>query len=392
MAALTKRCLITESFSARIKPSRGRVWRRLLFLSVALLLAACSPNRTIEAVRVLQDIQAGHGPSALKETTPYPTRTSILFTVDGRQRQADLYSPGNAARAGVVLVPGLTPDGRDDRRLVAFAYTLARAQFEVVVPELSGMRSLQVTARDAEPIADAVRYLDERGVRPLGVAAVSFAVGPAVIALQEPAAEGKVDFFLGIGGYYDLAALITYVTTGFYRPSENESWRYRQPKAYGKWVFVLTNADRLADPGDRTRLSEMARRKLADADADVTDLAIGLGREGQSVYALITNGDPERVGTLIDDLPPGVRQEIERLDLRRRDLSRLDTDFLLIHDADDRTIPAAQSLALAAAVAPGRAKVYLVEGLDHAQVKTLGVGDVLTLLEAIYDYLRLRDE
>jgi pimeloyl-ACP methyl ester carboxylesterase len=393
MDALKKRPRFKNSTAFRVEPPPcGRVWRGLLLLA-AMLLAACSPNRTIEAVRVLQDIQAGNGASALKKATPHPTRASILFAVDGRQRQADLYSPGNAARAGVVLVPGLTPDGRDDRRLVAFAYTLARAQFEVVVPELSGMRSLQVTARDAEPIADAVRYLDERNhVRPLGVAAVSFAVGPAVIALKEPAAEGKVGFLLGIGGYYDLAALITYVTTGFYRPSENESWRYRQPKAYGKWVFVLTNADRLADPGDRARLSEMARRKLADADADVTDLVVALGPEGQSVHALITNGDPARVGTLIDDLPPGVREEIERLDLRRRDLSRLDTDFLLIHDADDRTIPAAQSRALAAAVAPGRAKVYLVEGLDHAQVKTLGVGDVLTLLEAIYEYLRLRDE
>ena len=250
MDALKKRPRFKNSTAFRSNLHAG-VWRGLLLLA-AMLLAACSPNRTIEAVRVLQDIQAGNGPSALKKATPHPTRASILFAVDGRQRQADLYSPGNAARAGVVLVPGLTPDGRDDRRLVAFAYTLARAQFEVVVPELSGMRSLQVTARDAEPIADAVRYLDEReDARPLGVAAVSFAVGPAVIALKEPAAEGKVDFLLGIGGYYDLAALITYVTTGFYRPSENESWRYRQPKAYGKWVFVLTNADRLADPGDR---------------------------------------------------------------------------------------------------------------------------------------------
>jgi pimeloyl-ACP methyl ester carboxylesterase len=358
-----------------------------------MLLAACSPSRTIEAVRVLQDIQAGNGPSTLKGVTPHPTRISILFAVDGRQRQADLYSPGNAARAGMVLVPGLTPEGRDDRRVIAFAQTLARARFEVVVPDLPGMRSLQVTARDAEPIADAVRYLDERGDgRPLGVAGVSFAVGPAVIALEEPAAEGKVDFFLGIGGYYDLAALITYVTTGFYRQHANEPWRYRQPKAYGKWVFVLTNADRLADPGDRATLSEMARRKLADPDADVTDLVIALGPEGESVYALVTNSDPEKVATLIDDLPPGIREEMERLDLRRRDLSRLNTDFFLIHDADDRTIPAVQSLAFADAVAPGHAKLYLVEGLDHAQVKRLGVGDVLTLVGAIYEYLRLRDE
>ena len=50
------------------------------------------------------------------------------------------------------------------------------------------------------------------------------------------------------------------------------------------------------------------------------------------MYALISNGDPDRVPALIADLPPDVRGEIERLDLRRRDLSRLDTDFLLIHD------------------------------------------------------------
>jgi pimeloyl-ACP methyl ester carboxylesterase len=392
MAALRKRCRIKNSYSARVEPSCGRVWRRLLFLAAAMLLAACSPNRTIEAVRVLQDIQAGNGPSALKKATPHPTRTSIVFAVDGRERQADLYSPGNA-RAGIVLVPGLTPDGRNDRRLVAFANTLARARFEVIVPDLPGMRSLQVTALDAEPIADAARYLDERGGgRPLGIAAVSFAVGPAVIALSEPGAEGRVDLFLSIGGYHDLPALITYVTTGFYRQREGEPWRFRQPKAYAKWVFVLTNADRLADPADRATLSEMARRKLADADADVTELAIALGPEGQSIYALITNGDPDRVVALIDDLPLGVREEIERLDLRRRDLSRLDTDFLLIHDADDRTIPAAQSLAFAAAIAPGHAKLYLVEGLDHAQVKTLGIADVLTLFGAIYEYLRLRDE
>ena len=87
---------------------------------------------------------------------------------------------------------------------------------------------------------------------------------------------------------------------------------------------------------------------------------------------MVINGDPERVAALLDNLPPGIRQEIERLDLRRRNLSRLDAEFLLIHDQDDRAVPATQSSAFAAALAPDRARLYLVEGLDHAQVKTLG--------------------
>jgi hypothetical protein len=359
----------------------------------AALLVACSPGRGMEAVLVLQDLEAGRGRRLLKETTPDPTRAAISFEIDGRKREADLYTPGDAARAGMVLVPGVTPQGRDDPQLIAFAETLARARFEVIVPDLPAMRSLQVTALDAVPIADATRFLDERGYgRPLGMAAVSFAVGPAIIALDQPEAAGRVDFFVAIGGYYDLEALITYITTGFYREQESGPWLYRPPKAYGKWVFVLTNSGRIADPDDRTTLFEMASRRLDDAGADVSDLVVRLGPQGRSVYALISNGDPDRVSELIADLPPEVRGEIERLDLERRNLAALDTDFLLIHDRDDRIIPASQSAALARAVARGRAQLYLVGGLDHAQVKTLGIGDALTLLQAVYECLRLRDE
>ncbi|MGE5442055.1 MAG: hypothetical protein ACM3Q0_03210, partial [Bacteroidota bacterium] len=186
--------------------SRRAHWR--FVATITALLAACSPGRGLEAVLVLQDIEAGHGRSLLAETTADPTRAAISFAIDGREREADLYAPGDVARAGMVLIPGLIPRGRGDPQVVAFAETLARARFEVVVPDLLGMRSLQVTALDAGPIADSARFLDEPGGgRPLGMAAVSFAVGPAIIALDEPAAAGRVDFFVGIGGYHDLEAL-----------------------------------------------------------------------------------------------------------------------------------------------------------------------------------------
>jgi pimeloyl-ACP methyl ester carboxylesterase len=252
---------------------------------------------------------------------------------------------------------------------------------------------MQVSAADAEPIADAARYLDERGGgRPLGMAAISFAVGPAIIALDEPPEAGGVDFFLGIGGYYDLEALITYVTTGFYREDGEADWRYQPPKRYGKWVFVLTNAGRIDELDDRATLLEMASRKLDDPDADLSGLEPALGPDGEAVYALVTNADPDRVPALMAALPPAVRDEAVALDLRQRDLSRLRVDFVLIHDRNDRIIPAAQSEALARALPPGRARVHVVGGLDHAQMDALGPGDALSLVEAIYTLLHYRDE
>lgn len=358
---------------------------------VGLLLggiaAACAPGRSLEAVRVLRDIEAGSRPSGLKETTPAPLRTFVRFGA-GDAREGDLYLPGEAAKAGLVLVPGLTPRGRDDARLVDFATTLARARFEVLVPDLPHLRALQVTADDAVPIADAARHLAGRlAERPLGIAAVSFAVGPAVLALGEPGV--RADFFLGIGGYWDLEALVTYVTTGFYR--HEGGWAFRPPKAYGKWVFVLSNAGRLGDAHDAALLTGMADRKLADKDADIADLAGALGSGGRAVYALVTNPDPERVPELLAALPPELGEEIGRLDLKRRDLAHIPVRFVLIHDRSDRIIPAEQSEALAASLNPGQASVYIAGGLDHAQVKNPGIGDALTLFEAVNTVLRLRD-
>ena len=105
---------------------------RALALAGVVVTAACSPARFLEASRVLADIDAGFAPSTLKETTPKPSRNPVAFSVDGRPRAGDLYIPGARAEAGLVLVPGITREGRDDPRLIAFANTLSRDRKSVV--------------------------------------------------------------------------------------------------------------------------------------------------------------------------------------------------------------------------------------------------------------------
>ena len=73
-----------------------------------------------------------------------------------------LYLSTQGTRAGIVLVPGVVPAGKDDRRLVALAQTLARLQFAVLVPDLRGLRRYQVRAQDVGEVADAFRYLASR--------------------------------------------------------------------------------------------------------------------------------------------------------------------------------------------------------------------------------------
>ena len=370
--------------------------RRLIPCFVALCalapVSACAPARLAEAARVLADIDAGAGPSALKAETPAPRRSPVRYQVQGRQHAGDLYEPGEAARAAMVLAPGVSPAGKDDPRLVAFAETLARARFRVLVPDLADLRELRISAGDGLALADATAHLEALtgGRGPLGITAISYAVGPAVAALFEAGVAERVDFLLAVGGYYDMEALITFFTTGHYREAPHAPWQQRRPNPYGKWVFVRSNAERLADAADRAGLRAMARRKLDDLGADVSDLAAGLGAEGRAVYAVLANRDPARVPALLAALPAAVRADMAALDPKGRDLKSLDVRFVLVHGRNDPIIPETESMALAAAAA--RAELFLVDSLDHVDPKPTGLVDRLVLLAAVYAVLALRDD
>ncbi|MEW5943346.1 MAG: alpha/beta hydrolase [Pseudomonadota bacterium] len=338
---------------------RGSAWAMLVCL---LLLAGCAPTRGYESLLALIDAGAGDGPSRLKTVTASPARTPVSYVIAGRLHRGDLYLPGTGApEAAIVLVPGAVPGGKDDPRLAAFAATLARVRFAVLVPDLPGFRDLRIQPTDARVVADAFAYLASRpelapGGR-AGIGAFSYAVGPAVLAALEEDIRDRVRFVLGVGGYHDLARAVSYFTTGWF---EHEGrWHYLKPDDYGRMVFAKSSLPHLP-PRDRVIVEQMVAIKLKDVAADISRLAPGLGPEGRAVYALLTNTDPGRVPQLTAALPPGLRADIAALSLHNKDIGRLRARLILVHGENDNLIPYPESIALAAAAPPGQARLFII--------------------------------
>ena len=373
-----------------VGPASGRIAIVLALLAV-LPLTACSPPRGIEAARVLADLsdtEAGHG------TEEFVVPIEVAFAPGSGVTAGDLYWP-DRADAALVLVPGVVPEGKDDPRLIALAQTLVRAGFAVLVPDIGNLRAQRVSPDDARGIASAIAYLDScgipRGLPSVGVMAISYAAGPAILAALRPETASQLRFLVAIGGYHDLEAVVTFFTTGFFRTEPDQPWQHRTPNAYGKWVFVAANAERLAEPGDRAALTEMAARKLRDLDAGVADLRQGLGPQGRAVVALLDNRDPDRAAVLIAGLPQEVRSDLTALDLARQDLSQLRVRVLLVHGRDDPIIPSTESQALAEAAPAGTATLYLVDSLTHVELSPAGLVDGFKLWRAIMWLLAERD-
>lgn len=356
-----------------MRPSRVVV--ALLILIAVLVVGGRTARPWVEAAVVLGRLVGGGAPAE---------HDAVAYTVAGRPHQGDLYAAEGGTGAGLVVVPGAAEQGKDDPRLVRFAATLAAAGFTVLIPDIPSQKALRVGPENVEDVADAVEWLAARQRR-VGVAAVSYAVGPAVLAALR---EGpKLAFLVGVGGYYDLTAVLGFFTTGWY--FENGRWQQRRPNAYGKWVFVRSNAARLWDSGDRTLLDLMAAERMADPRAPIDDLAERLTPTGRSIYALLANTRPEQVPALIDALPPMIRDDIRGLDLKGRDLSGLAAHLLLIHGRDDAIVPSGESRKLAAAVPSAR--LFIVDDLAHADWEPRKLSGMFQLLRAMRALLAERD-
>lgn len=361
---------------------------------LATYLMFGSPARHAEAVRMVAEIAAmgTRDPAAKPRKIAAVTRAPLSYEVHGRPYRGDIYRSGKTPLAGIILIPGAAAAGTDDPRLVEFAAMLASARFLVLVPELPGLRERKVRSGDIRAVTDAFTYLlslPELTVHGrAGIGAFSVAAGPAILAALDPDIRDRVQFMLVIGGYYDLPHVLTYMTTGYY-PRGNEQ-RYREPNQFAKWVFVLGAADLLQSAADRRIITAMVRRKEAEREARLDDLAERLGPEGRALYDFITNTDPTRASELIAQLPLRIHKEIAALNLAGRDLSGLRARFILVHGLGDGVIPYTESIALSEALRPGQAQVFIVRGFGHVETGA-GVLDAVHMWRAVNALLAERE-
>jgi pimeloyl-ACP methyl ester carboxylesterase len=243
-----------------------------------------------------------------------------------------------------------------------------------------------------------VRYLIRRraedGFGPIGLHAVSYSAGPAIIAATYPDIRAQIRFLVVIGGYYGIEDSIRYLTTGHYREPDDAAdapWRRRVPDSAMVWRFIRYNAEHAERPPDRVALAAVARIRLERPEADVSEFLRDLAPDARAIFDLADNRDPARVPALIDALPQRLREGLRGLDLSALDLSTLRARLILVHGRDDPVIPARESVRLAAALRPGQADVRLIDAITHASVGGFGILDGYRMWRAILSVLAARD-
>ncbi len=381
--------------------SRARTLRLFVaWLTLCTAVSGCARHDfgTSEAGLALEDLASGLGTSRLAAQRPRPLRESVSFLTGGEERAADLYRPPQGARAGIVLVPGVAAGGMRDMRVIAVANTLARLDFAVLVPDMPGVRRYRMRSSDVREVADAFGWLASRpALAPaghVGIAGFSYGVGPVLLAALQPETRERVKFVLAVGGYYSLHNVVSYLTTGHYRVDQPagpvaDTVAHLPPHPYAQAAFIRSNLDLLERPVDRGFFLGYADY-LTDSRVDqAAPVPPRLAPDAQAFYDLLSNHQPARVPALLDQLPPRMRSELQGINPAAHDLSRMRASVILLHGRSDNLIPYTESIALADALPAGQARLFLIDGLAHVDLKPQRQ-DVPQLLAAMQALLAQR--
>lgn len=276
---------------------------------------------------------------------PTPPRPHPV-AVDLHVRAALLRPPA------LVLVHGLSPEGKNDARLREAAGLLARSGWAVAVPTVDGLTALRLRPEDASAVSATVAALHDAGYHRVAVLGISLGAGPALLAAAEPEIAAGVSAVLALGGYASAVELLRYTLTGAY--------------------------DHGGVSG-RHRVQEATIAQFARANTELVDEA---GRR------LVENRDPASLDALVRALPQSTRDLLDALSPGRR-LGGLRAPLFLIHGRQDPAVPFTESLRLeAAARAAGRpVRAAIVGAVGHVEAdRRAGLADLLQLWATFYAF------
>ena len=291
-------------------------------------------------------LSAGERPMLSRVTTS-PVRSSLA--VSGAQ--VDRYVVAKRARATpLVLVHGMTPDGKDDPRLRQAAALLARSGFDVAVPTIPGLTAARLRPDDVRPVVATIAARPG----PTVMIGVSVGAGVAMLAAAQPEVRDRVTTIVSLGGYASALELIRFYLTGEYQFGRERGRATHDPELVRQFIE--------------------ANRELLDPTAE----RLVTARETVAISEALGSLSP-KLRTLLDALSP---ERVAR-DIRAR--------LILVHGRGDPAVPYTESLRLAAA-RPERTRVVLVGVVHHVEGEaTIGLRsarDLVALWSVVYALVR----
>jgi pimeloyl-ACP methyl ester carboxylesterase len=340
-------------------------------IGVALALTAIAPTlRAARSIAVLSELTGGPPPFAWIDDLRAPVREAeaMVALPTGPVRVRHFIPEGVRDAPGIMLLHGVHPRGIDEKRLRAFAHSVASAGVRVMTPELSELLAYRIDALTVQKIRLlAAAHAQFVGRESTGVIGISFAGGLALMAAAEQNSKAPIGFVVSVGSHHDLARLCRYYAGESVVGPHGERTDVA-PHPYGARVMIREHLDRFFAPADLP----LARRALDSYLHDQHRVA------QQQAEALSPAARPIMATLLEDATSPALAQLLERAAAAASDqlaqaspkghLAGLQVPVFLVHGQADPIIPSIETRWLASEVPPSTLRAMVITPLlRHAE-------------------------
>ena len=369
-------------------------WGRRLFLVLLGLAAVLVVFFTVTpqgragfntALFVLQVLDLGFKPQAW--FTKEPVRQEVSYPQASGFGLADIYRiPDGEKRAGVLIFLGANAAGRDDKDVVNLGNSLARSGFVTMFhwsPTMALRHNIEPT--EVENLVWAFQYLKSLDfVDQDRVGMGGFCVGAsfALVAAADPRIRDDVVFLNAFGPYFDARYLLLQLASRsrLYQ-GEAEPW---EPDQLTMRVFANELIESVQDSRGRQVLSRMFLEGQDVPDAELKDLP----PEVQRIRRLLEGTSLEEAEEIYQMLPAEFRADMESISPSAH-LDGLKARLMIMHDRDDRLVPAAESRRLAEALEErGNFRYTEVLAFEHVRPASGGgIGQLIKEAAKLYRHM-----
>lgn len=290
------------------------------------------------------------------------------FESYGRTIISDVYRPKNNKKySGMIVFAPLADEGRRNPLVVNFLKGLARLGYTVTAPFWPERGFGNIYLTDIDDFATSLKWfkkypyvLDEK----IGVVAVSYGAGPALISIKKHNLEKDIKFVALISGFIDLLETIKTLITKKFEYKKIKGILEPEPYAYD--VMLKTAASWSSDNKDKIFFTDISKnadgtnflKRLLKISPDISD-------DGNKIINWYQSSNdqeftdrysklPDRVHKYFNDLSPSYKSNFPMI------------PTLILHSTKDHLIPYTESVKLYDLVKHKTQSVLvLISAFDH---------------------------
>ena len=310
----------------------------------------------------------------------YPTATGFAV--------GQIYRiPDNKPRAAAVLSLGVANLGFEDPDAVNLGYALARAGI-VVMYHWSPVMGLQsrIEPGEIDNIASAVEYLKEQpfvdGTR-VGIGGFCVGASLALVAAAEPRIRDDVLVVFAFGPYFDGRTLLLEAASREVRHGGTQvSW---EPAPITMKVLANEYIGTLERPAE----AELLRRRYLEGHEISARELEGLSPEAHGILKMLDGVGRPQAEAIYEAFPDSFHRGIARISPSQH-MDGIRGRLLLMHERDDKVVPAAESRRLAETL-EGRNSLRYTEFVAFDHVTPRDEGTLALIRQASRLYLHMHD-